>query len=84
MKAAIKTLAVLALAPCSLFDVCAVHPHRPRHQFRRRRTVNDFHLVNGWGLVSTGTSPFWLATNSTAFPLCTPSATRVGWWWNFG
>jgi uncharacterized protein (TIGR03118 family) len=31
------------------------------------RTVNDFHLVNGWGLVSTGTSPFWVSDNATGF-----------------
>ena len=68
MKAAIKTLAVLALAavlPCLTFA-----------QYTRTDlvtnsgaggTVNDFHLVNGWGLVSTGTSPFWVSDNATGF-----------------
>ena len=68
MKAAIKTLAVLALAtvfPCLTFA-----------QYTRTDlvtnsgaggTVNDFHLVNAWGLVSTGTSPFWVSDNATGF-----------------
>lgn len=68
MKAAIKTLAVLALAvvfPCLTFA-----------QYTRTDlvtnsgaggTVSDFHLVNGWGLVSTGTSPFWVSDNATGF-----------------
>ena len=68
MKVAIKTLAVLALAavlPCLTFA-----------QYTRTDlvtnsgaggTVNDFHLVNGWGLVSTGTSPFWVSDNATGF-----------------
>jgi uncharacterized protein (TIGR03118 family) len=28
-------------------------------------TVQDTHLVNGWGLVSTMTSPFWVSDNAT-------------------
>jgi uncharacterized protein (TIGR03118 family) len=28
-------------------------------------TVQDPHLVNAWGLVSTGTSPYWLSDNAT-------------------
>ena len=28
-------------------------------------TVQDGHLVNAWGLVSTGTSPFWVSDNAT-------------------
>jgi uncharacterized protein (TIGR03118 family) len=68
MKVAIKTLAVLALAvvfPCLTFA-----------QYTRTDlvtnsgaggTVNDFHLVNAWGLVSTGTSPFWVSDNATGF-----------------
>jgi len=28
-------------------------------------TVQDQHLVNGWGLVSAGTSPFWVSDNAT-------------------
>ena len=30
-------------------------------------TVQDFHLINGWGLVSTSTSPFWVSDNATGF-----------------
>jgi uncharacterized protein (TIGR03118 family) len=68
MRAAIKTLGFLALAvvfPCLTFA-----------QYTRTDlvtnsgaggTVNDFHLVNGWGLVSTGTSPFWVSDNATGF-----------------
>lgn len=68
MKAAIKTLAVLALA--------VVFPCLTLAQYTRTDlvtnsgaggTVNDFHLVNGWGLVSTGTSPFWVSDNATGF-----------------
>jgi uncharacterized protein (TIGR03118 family) len=66
MKLAIKTLAVLALAvvfPCLTFA-----------QYTRTDlvtnsgaggTVNDSHLVNAWGLVSTGTSPYWVSDNAT-------------------
>src|SRR5258708_2062845 len=68
MKAAIKTLAVLALAavlPCLTFA------QYPRTDLVTNSgaggTVNDFHLVNGWGLVSTGTSPFWVSDNATGF-----------------
>ncbi len=28
-------------------------------------TVQDAHLVNGWGLVSTPSSPFWVSDNGT-------------------
>jgi uncharacterized protein (TIGR03118 family) len=28
-------------------------------------TVQDGHLVNAWGLVSTGTSPYWVSDNAT-------------------
>ena len=28
-------------------------------------TVQDAHLVNAWGLVSTTTSPFWISDNAT-------------------
>jgi uncharacterized protein (TIGR03118 family) len=68
MKLAIKTLAVLTLAailPCLTFA-----------QYTRTDlvtnsgaggTVNDFHLVNAWGLVSTSTSPFWVSDNVTGF-----------------
>src|ERR1700746_1150457 len=28
-------------------------------------TVQDVHLVNAWGLVSTPTSPFWVSDNGT-------------------
>ena len=66
MKIAIKTLAVLALAaifPCFTFA-----------QYKRTDlvtnsgaggSVNDPHLVNAWGLVSTATSPYWVSDNST-------------------
>jgi uncharacterized protein (TIGR03118 family) len=30
-------------------------------------TVQNSHLVNAWGLVSTGTSPFWISDNGTGF-----------------
>lgn len=30
-------------------------------------TVQDAHLINGWGLVSTTTSPFWVSDNGTGF-----------------
>lgn len=30
-------------------------------------TVQDSHLINGWGLVSTSTSPFWVSDNGTGF-----------------
>jgi uncharacterized protein (TIGR03118 family) len=30
-------------------------------------TVQDSHLVNAWGLVSTSSSPFWVSDNSTGF-----------------
>ena len=68
MRTAIKSLAILALAvafPCFTFA-----------QYTRTDlvtnsgaggTVNDSHLVNGWGLVSTGTSPFWVSDNGTGF-----------------
>src|SRR5258707_8757978 len=67
MRVSIKTLAVLALAvvfPCLTFA-----------QYTRTDlvtnsgaggTVHDPHLVNGWGLVSTGTNPFWARDNATA------------------
>ncbi len=68
MRTVIKSLAILALAvafPCFTFA-----------QYTRTDlvtnsgaggTVNDSHLVNGWGLVSTGTSPFWVSDNGTGF-----------------
>jgi uncharacterized protein (TIGR03118 family) len=28
-------------------------------------TIQDSHLINGWGLVSTSTSPFWVSDNGT-------------------
>jgi uncharacterized protein (TIGR03118 family) len=66
MRVTIKTLAFFALAtifPCLTFA-----------QYKRadlvtnsgaNGTVPDPHLVNAWGLVSTGTSPFWVSDNST-------------------
>ena len=66
MKLAIKTLAALTLAiafPCLTFA-----------QYTRTDlvtntgaggTVTDSHLVNAWGLVSTGTSPYWVSDNAT-------------------
>jgi uncharacterized protein (TIGR03118 family) len=66
MKLATKTLAVLALAvvfPCLTFA-----------QYTRTDlvtnsgaggTATDPHLVNAWGLVSTGTSPYWVSDNAT-------------------
>ena len=66
MKAAIKTLAVLALA--------AVFPCLTFAQYTRTDlvtnsgtggTASDAHLVNAWGLVSTSTSPYWVSDNAT-------------------
>jgi uncharacterized protein (TIGR03118 family) len=66
MRLAIKTLAVLALA--------AIFPCLTLAQYTRTDlvtnsgaggTVPDAHLVNAWGLVSTGTSPFWVSDNAT-------------------
>lgn len=66
MRLAIKTLSILALAvvfPCLAFA-----------QYTRTDlvtnsgaggSINDSHLVNAWGLVSTGTSPFWVSDNAT-------------------
>jgi uncharacterized protein (TIGR03118 family) len=66
MKLAMKTLAVFALAvvfPCLTFA-----------QYKRTDlvtnsgaagTVPDSHLVNAWGLVSTGTSPYWVSDEAT-------------------
>jgi uncharacterized protein (TIGR03118 family) len=68
MRLAIKTLAVLALA--------AIFPCLTFAQYKRTDlvtnsgtggTVPDAHLVNAWGLVSTGTSPFWVSDNATGF-----------------
>jgi len=66
MRLAIKTLAILALA--------AILPCLTQAQYTRTDlvtnsgaggTVPDSHLVNAWGLVSTGTSPFWVSDNAT-------------------
>ena len=66
MRLAIKTLAILALA--------AILPCLTLAQYTRTDlvtnsgaggTVPDSHLVNAWGLVSTGTSPFWVSDNAT-------------------
>jgi uncharacterized protein (TIGR03118 family) len=66
MRLAIKTLEVLALA--------AIFPCLTLAQYTRTDlvtnsgaggTVPDSHLVNAWGLVSTGTSPFWVSDNAT-------------------
>ncbi|HWY08683.1 MAG TPA: TIGR03118 family protein [Candidatus Acidoferrales bacterium] len=66
MKLAIKTLALVALAailPCLTFA-----------QYTRTDLVtnsgaggtgHDPNLVNAWGLVSTGTSPYWVSDNAT-------------------
>src|ERR1700758_1662051 len=68
MRLAIKTLAILALA--------AILPCLTLAQYTRTDlvtnsgaggTVPDSHLVNAWGLVSTGTSPFWVSDNATGF-----------------
>src|ERR1700719_3599605 len=66
MRSAIKTLALLALA--------VVFPCLTLAQYTRTDlvtnsgaggTVNDLHLVNAWGLVSTSTSPYWVSDNAT-------------------
>ncbi len=66
MRVAIKTLAVLALA--TLFP-CFASAQYTRTDLVTNSgaggTVHDPHLVNGWGLVSTGTSPFWVSDNAT-------------------
>jgi len=68
MKMGWKFLAVVALA--------AVIPSWAAAQYTRTDlvtnsgaggTVQDFHLINGWGLVSTSTSPFWVSDNGTGF-----------------
>ena len=66
MRLAMKTLAVFALA--------VLLPSLTFAQYIRTDlvtnsgtdgTVQDAHLVNGWGLVSTTTSPFWVSDNGT-------------------
>ncbi len=66
MRLPIKALAVFALA--------ILFPGLTFAQYTRTDlvtnssaggTVQDQHLVNGWGLVSTGTSPFWVSDNAT-------------------
>lgn len=66
MKFAIKTLAFFALA--------VLFPALTFAQYTRTDlvtdsgaggTVKDANLVNGWGLVSTMTSPFWVSDNAT-------------------
>ena len=66
MKLAMKTLAVFALA--------VLLPSLTFAQYTRTDlvtdsgaggTVQDSHLVNGWGLASTTTSPFWVSDNAT-------------------
>ena len=66
MRLPIKTLAVFALA--------VLLPGLTSAQYTRTDlvtnsgaggTVQDPHLVNAWGLVSTGTSPFWVSDNAT-------------------
>lgn len=66
MRSAMKTLAVVALA--------FVSPILTFAQYTRTDlvtntgaggTVHDPHLVNAWGLVSTGTSPYWVSDNAT-------------------
>jgi len=66
MRLSIKTLAALALA--------VALPGLTLGQYVRKDLVTDSgtggsvqnpHLVNAWGLVSTGTSPFWLSDNGT-------------------
>ena len=68
MRLKLITLALFAftvLSPCSSFA-----------QYTRTDlvtnsgaggTVQDVHLVNAWGLVSTSTSPFWVSDNATGF-----------------
>jgi uncharacterized protein (TIGR03118 family) len=66
MRFALKTLAVLALA--------VLVPSLTFAQYTRTDlvtnsgaggTVQDVHLINAWGLVSTMTSPFWVSDNAT-------------------
>ena len=68
MKSKWKALPVLALA--------VLIPSLASAQYTRTDlvtnsgaggTVQDFHLINGWGLVSTSTSPFWVSDNGTGF-----------------
>jgi uncharacterized protein (TIGR03118 family) len=86
MKFAMKTLVVLVFA--------VLLPSITFAQYTRTdlvsnsgagRTVQDSHLVNAWGLVSTNTSPFWVSDNATGFStlysisnLSGVSATPVG------
>ena len=66
MRAAIKTLAVFALA---VVFPCLTYAQYTRTDLVTNSgaggTVHDSHLVNAWGLVSTGTSPYWVSDNST-------------------
>ncbi len=68
MRLAWKTVAVLALA--------VLVPTLTFAQYTRTDlvtnsgvggTVQDVHLINAWGLVSTTTSPFWVNDNATGF-----------------
>lgn len=66
MRSAIKTLAVFALAVVS---PCLTFAQYTRTDLVTNSgaggSVHDPHLVNAWGLVSTGTSPFWVNDNAT-------------------
>jgi len=66
MRLQLKSLAVFALA--------ILIPGLAAAQYTRTDlvtnsgaggTVQDSHLINGWGLVSTSTSPFWVSDNGT-------------------
>ena len=68
MRLAIKALAVSAVA--------VLLPTLTLAQYTRTDlvtnsgsdgSVQDSHLINGWGLVSTTTSPFWVSDNGTGF-----------------
>src|SRR5258707_13028256 len=53
-------------------------------------TIQDSHLINGWGLVSTPTSPFWVSDNGTGLSTLysisntggTVTATVAGTFWS--
>jgi uncharacterized protein (TIGR03118 family) len=66
MRLQLKTLAVFALG--ILIPSLAVAQYTRTDLVTNSGvggTVQDPHLINGWGLVSTSTSPFWVSDNAT-------------------
>ena len=66
MRFAMKTLAVCAGAVLLPFLTLAQYTRTDLvTNTGAGGTVQDSHLVNAWGLVSTTTSPFWVSDNAT-------------------